>query len=82
MKELSRWPLLLMTIGLVGAALGIDITVSDADHFAIALMGLALASGGAFIYAEGARHREWWSRTLHPEKREREGESSGDHDGS
>lgn len=63
MDKLSRWPLLLACVVLVVGALGVDYVGSDRGYvLAAALLGLGAASFGAFLYAEGARHREWWAR--------------------
>jgi hypothetical protein len=59
-RELSRWPLLLAAVALLAAALGVDYVGSDRGYLLSAvLVGLAAAAFGAFVYAEGARHREW-----------------------
>lgn len=60
MRELSRWPLLLAAAILVAAGVGIDYVSSERGYLLSAvLVGLAAAAVGAFLYAEGARHREW-----------------------
>lgn len=62
MDKLSRWPLLLaaVTLGVMGTAL--DLSNSSAVGLAVACVALSAAALGAFLYAEGARHREWWSQ--------------------
>lgn len=62
MEHLSRWPLLLAaaTLGVLGV--GLDLSNSAAAGLAVACVALSAAALGAFLYAEGARHREWWHR--------------------
>lgn len=63
MRELSRWPLLLAAVLLVGAGVGVDYASSERGGLlAAALVTLGAAAVGAFLYAEGARHRDWWGR--------------------
>jgi hypothetical protein len=56
----SRWPLALLCFGLIGAAIALDVTTDAGQRIAVACESLGIAAGGAFVYAEGARHREWW----------------------
>lgn len=64
MRELARWPLLLAAVVLSVTALGVDVTQGAASTgIAVALLALAATAFGAFLYAEGARHREWWDRS-------------------
>lgn len=65
MKELSRWPLLLAAVILGVLGVGLDVSNSAAAGLAVACVSLAAACLGAFLYAEGARHREWWDRWRH-----------------
>ena len=69
-KFYSRWPLLLGTFLLIGSAVGLDLKGPGAYNVAIGLASLGAASFGAFIYAEGARHREWWHRRKNTDKSE------------
>ena len=62
MKEFSRWPLGMMGFGLIGVAVAMDLTTDIAAALASAIEVLGIAVVGAFIYAEGARHREWWEQ--------------------
>lgn len=64
MRELTRWPLLLAAVVLTTAAVGLDVTQAAGERLAVALIIMAATAWGAFLYAEGARHREWWSATL------------------
>ena len=58
MKHLERWPLL--TSAGTFAALGVGVDLATGAPVAYAFMTLAAASVGAFLYAEGARRREWF----------------------
>lgn len=58
MTDLARWPLLTGAATL--AALGIGLDLAEEAAVAYAVWTLAAACVGAFLYAEGARHREWW----------------------
>jgi hypothetical protein len=69
MDTLKRWPLLLASLALVGAAIGIDLGTEGARSVSVALVVLGASCLGAFIYAEGARHREWWGRGSDPDDR-------------
>lgn len=60
MKELSRWPLLLGAMLLIAVAVGIDLTHDSGLLVVEVLLIIAAVLIGAFVYAEGARHREWW----------------------
>lgn len=63
MRELARWPLLLAAAVLVAGAIGVDYVSSERGYLlAAVLLGLGASCVGAFLYAEGARHREWWAR--------------------
>ena len=53
----ARWPLLLAGVTLVSAGVAIDVTTQQG--VAYGLFALAAASFGGFMYAEGARHRDW-----------------------
>jgi hypothetical protein len=55
----ARWPLLAASTTLAGAGLALDLTSPDAAPFAVACLMLAACAFGAFLYAEGARHRDW-----------------------
>lgn len=57
MDHLARWPLL--TAAATLAALGIGVDLAYGAPVAYAAWTLAAACVGAFVYAEGARHREW-----------------------
>lgn len=58
--DLSRWPLLVAASVLLTVGLGVDLITGAT--VAAGVIALAAACIGAFLYAEGARHREWWSR--------------------
>lgn len=60
MEHLSRWPLLLAACVLAVLAVGLDVSTSAGTALAVACLAMAAAAFGAFLYAEGARHREWW----------------------
>lgn len=60
MKEFSRWPLAMLGFGLISIAVALDLTNDAAVVLAGAIEVLGIATVGAFLYAEGARHREWW----------------------
>lgn len=63
MTHLTRWPLLLAAVLMVAAGVGVDYVSSERGYLlAAVLVGLGAACMGAFLYAEGARHRDWWSR--------------------
>lgn len=57
--EFARWPLLLAAVTLVTIGLALDLADVAATPFASACLALGGAAFGAFVYAEGARHREW-----------------------
>lgn len=57
----SRWPLLLAAFILVTSGLALDLSRQETVPFAIACLVLGATAFGAFVYAEGARHREWWA---------------------
>lgn len=59
MDKFARWPLLLAAGVFTGAAVGLDLTNDTSSYMVVVLFVLASISLGAFIYAEGARHREW-----------------------
>lgn len=68
MDKLSRWPLLLGAVILAAAALGVDVSQGATSAGVVAAMlALAAVMVGAFTYAEGARHREWWDRARRPQ---------------
>lgn len=78
MRELSRWPLLLAATLLLAAGIGVDyVTTERGALLAAILVGLGAACTGAFLYAEGARHREWLD-----EERRRNAVESPSHRGS
>lgn len=63
MRELSRWPLLLGCVLLAVSALGVDVSQGATSAGVVAaLLALSAVCLGAFVYAEGARHREWWQQ--------------------
>jgi hypothetical protein len=64
-ERFERWPLLGAAVVLAGTGLALDLTAAEVAPFAVACLALAAAAFGAFLYAEGARHREWW----HPNDR-------------
>jgi hypothetical protein len=53
----ARWPLLLAGVTLVSAGVALDLGTQAPVAFG--LFALAAASFGGFMYAEGARHRDW-----------------------
>jgi hypothetical protein len=55
--EFTRWPTLLAAVTLATSGVALDL----ASHapVAFALWALSAACFGAFLYAEGARHRDW-----------------------
>jgi hypothetical protein len=62
----ARWPLLLAGLTLTGAAVGIDIGTEEGYAIAAGLAAMGAVAFGGFIYAEGARHREWFAhKTKH-----------------
>jgi hypothetical protein len=65
-EQLRRWPLLLAAVTLGVLGVGLDVSNSAAAGLAVACIALSAASLGAFLYAEGARHREWWHRDTRP----------------
>lgn len=62
MSKFSRWPLGLLSFALISVAVGLDLTTETTAAFAGAIEVLGIVTGGAFIYAEGAHHREWWTQ--------------------
>lgn len=62
MEKLSRWPLLLGALALSVTGVGVDLTSDAARGLAAVLLVLAAVCLGGFVYAEGARHREWLDR--------------------
>jgi hypothetical protein len=64
-ESFARWPLLLAGMTLVSAGVALDL--STQAPVAFGLFALAAASFGGFVYAEGARHRDW----LDAQERER-----------
>ena len=60
----ARWPLLLASAVLISAAIGIDLSTDEAYAVAAGIAALGAGALGAFIYAEGARHREWLHGTM------------------
>lgn len=59
----ARWPLLAASVTLTGAGLALDLTNPAVSGFAAACLVLGASAFGAFVYAEGARHREWFTRS-------------------
>lgn len=59
----TRWPTLLAAVVLVSTGLALDVTNQQYRTFAVACLALGSSAFGAFLYAEGARHREWWGRS-------------------
>ena len=76
--EFARWPTLLGGLMLAGAGIGLDLATHEA--LAYGLMGLAAACFGAFLYAEGARHREWWNGNPPEDRGPPDVPSRDDHD--
>jgi multidrug transporter EmrE-like cation transporter len=72
----TRWPLLLASVTLIGAAIGIDLSTEEAYAVAAGVAALGAATLGAFVYAEGARHREWLHETIWKRKDERSEEDT------
>lgn len=62
MDKLTRWPLLVAAVALIGTAVGVDLSTGPGAGIALAMVLLAAVMLGAFVYAEGARHRGWWHR--------------------
>jgi hypothetical protein len=60
----ERWPLLLAAVALISAGLALDLTQESTQPYATICLILGSTAFGAFLYAEGARHREW----LHHQK--------------
>mgnify|MGYP001764360190 CR=1 FL=1 len=61
-EHFRQWPLALAAVTLMAAGITLDLTTQAA--IAYGLWVLAAACLGAFVYAEGARHREWWDATI------------------
>ena len=60
MTKLARWPLLLAALATCAGALGVDLAAGHAAPSIVAvLLALSAVCLGAFVYAEGARHRDW-----------------------
>lgn len=59
MSSYSRWPLLMASIVFASAAVALDLTNGTSLYMVVVLFVMASITLGAFIYAEGARHREW-----------------------
>lgn len=57
MNHLSRWPLL--SAATVSAGTGVALDIATYPALAAGAWTLAAVCVGAFVYAEGARHREW-----------------------
>jgi hypothetical protein len=57
--EFARWPTLLAAVTLTGSGLALDLADPAASPFAVACLTLGAVAFGAFVYAEGARHRDW-----------------------
>lgn len=58
--KLVRWPTLVGSATFLTVAVGIDLTTEHEVALVEALVALSATCLGAFLYAEGARHREWW----------------------
>lgn len=58
--KLVRWPTLVGAAVFLTTAVGIDLTSDHEVALVEALVALSASCLGAFLYAEGARHREWW----------------------
>jgi hypothetical protein len=58
-SEFTRWPTLLAAVTLTGTGLALDLADPSASPFAAACLALGAVAFGAFVYAEGARHRDW-----------------------
>jgi hypothetical protein len=56
-ETFARWPLLLAGVTLVSAGVVLDLETQAPVAFG--LWALASAAFGGFMYAEGARHRDW-----------------------
>lgn len=54
-----RWPLLAGSVSLIGTGLALDIADPAATPYASACLALGAVAFGAFVYAEGARQRDW-----------------------
>lgn len=59
MDKFARWPMLAASAAFTTAAIGIDLSNPTSAYMVAVLFMLAAVTLGAFIYAEGARHREW-----------------------
>lgn len=59
MGKFSRWPMLMAAGFLVATAVGIDLSTTTAGYVVTVLIVLGAVCLGGFVYAEGARHREW-----------------------
>lgn len=75
--EFARWPTLLAAVTLTGTGLALDLADPSAAPFAVACLTLGAVAFGAFVYAEGARHRDW---TEDERAAERPGRPTGDED--
>lgn len=56
-EPFARWPLLVAGTTLAASGVGLDLAAQA--PVAYGLWCLAAACFGGFLYAEGARHREW-----------------------
>ncbi len=57
--DFTRWPTLLAAVTLTGTGLALDVADPSAAPYAAACLALGAAAFGSFLYAEGARHRDW-----------------------
>jgi hypothetical protein len=56
----KRWPLLMAAALTFGFGVGLDLSSrSTSSYIATGFFSLGAAAFGAFLYAEGIRHREW-----------------------
>lgn len=58
----ERWPLLMASVVLISTGLALDLTSETERPYATTCLVLGATAFGAFLYAEGARHREWLHR--------------------
>jgi hypothetical protein len=60
-RAFARWPLLLAAVVAITVSVGLNLADQPSYAIASVLLGLGSAAFGAFLYAEGARHRDWLS---------------------
>jgi hypothetical protein len=79
--DFTRWPTLLASVTLTGTGLALDVAEPASAPYAAACLALGAVGLGAFVYAEGARHRDWTdherTRTVTPADTERDDTPSG-----